>query len=55
MAKKVYIIILNYNGWKDTIECLESVFRNDYPNYLVIVLDNNFPNNSTEYIILKKG
>lgn len=21
------IIILNWNGWKDTIECLESVFN----------------------------
>jgi hypothetical protein len=29
---KVYMLILNYNGWRDTIECLESVFRNDYPN-----------------------
>lgn len=47
---KVYIIILNYNGWYDTIECLESVLRNDYTNYQVIVLDNNSPNNSMEYI-----
>ena len=47
---KVAIIILNYNGWADTIECLESVLRNDYPNYQVIVVDNNSPNNSMEYI-----
>ena len=47
---KVTIIILNYNGWKDTIECLESVLRNDYPNYQVIVVDNGSPNNSIEYI-----
>jgi len=47
---KVYIIILNYNSWGDTIECLESVLRNDYPNYQVIVVDNNSPNNSMEYI-----
>ena len=47
---KVYIIILNYNGWADTIECLESILRNDYPNYQVIVVDNNSPNNSMEYI-----
>ena len=47
---KVYINILNYNGWKDTIECLESVLRNNYPNYQVIVVDNNSPNNSMEYI-----
>ena len=32
---KAAIIILNWNGWKDTIECLESIFRIDYPNYQV--------------------
>ena len=47
---KVAVIILNYNGWQDTIECLESVLRNDYPNYQVIVVDNGSPNNSMEYI-----
>jgi GT2 family glycosyltransferase len=47
---KVYIILLNYNGWIDMIECLESVLRNDYPNYQVIVVDNNSPNNSMEYL-----
>ena len=47
---KVYIIILNYNNWFDTIECLESVLRNDYSNYQVIVVDNNSPNNSMDYI-----
>ncbi|MBU0699942.1 glycosyltransferase family 2 protein [bacterium] len=47
---KTYIIILNYNGWTDTIECLESVFRSDYLNFQVVVVDNNSPNNSLEYI-----
>jgi GT2 family glycosyltransferase len=47
---KVYIILLNYNNWADTIECLESVLRNDYPNYQVIVVDNNSPNNSMKYL-----
>ena len=41
---KVAIIILNWNGWKDTIECLESIFRIDYPNYQVIVVDNGSKN-----------
>ncbi len=50
MNGKVYIIILNYNNWYDTIECLESVLRNDYPNYQVIVIDNNSSNNSMNYI-----
>lgn len=45
----IFIIILNWNGWKDTIECLESVQKIDYPNYWIIVVDNN----STDYSIEK--
>jgi GT2 family glycosyltransferase len=37
---KVSIIILNWNGLNDTIECLESLKRIVYPNYEVIVVDN---------------
>lgn len=47
---KVGIIILNWNGWKDTIECLESVFRNPYSNYQVIVVDNGSEDGSIEKI-----
>jgi cellulose synthase/poly-beta-1,6-N-acetylglucosamine synthase-like glycosyltransferase len=32
------------------IECLESVLKNDYHNYQVMVVDNNSPNNSMKYI-----
>src|SRR5438067_13404479 len=31
MMPKVYIVILNWNNWRDTLECLESVYRLDYP------------------------
>lgn len=34
------IVILNWNGWKDTVECLESVFRLSDCNFRVIVCDN---------------
>ena len=37
---KVSIIILNWNGVDDTIECLESLKRLSYKNYEVIVVDN---------------
>jgi GT2 family glycosyltransferase len=40
-GKRVYVIVLNWNGWRDTIECLESVVRLDYPNYRVVVCDNS--------------
>lgn len=40
---KVSIIILNWNGLNDTIECLESIKKIDYPNYETIVIDNGSP------------
>jgi hypothetical protein len=44
----ISIIILNWNTWKETIECLESLFGIDYPNYEVIVLDNGSRNDSLQ-------
>jgi GT2 family glycosyltransferase len=37
---RVSIIILNWNGLQDTMECLESLKKITYPNYEVIVVDN---------------
>jgi hypothetical protein len=42
---KVSIIILNWNGLEDTIECLESVGKITYPNYEVVVVDNGSEGN----------
>jgi GT2 family glycosyltransferase len=46
MRKKVYIIILNWNNWNDTIECLQSVFKSKYESYSVVVCDNYSENDS---------
>jgi hypothetical protein len=47
---KVAISILNWNGWQDTIDCLESVRRLEYTNYLIIVVDNGSWNDSAARI-----
>lgn len=47
---KVAIIILNWNGWQDTIECLESLYQITYPNYQVVVVDNGSTNESIKKI-----
>lgn len=47
---KVAIIVLNWNGWKDTIECLESLQQLAYPNYQIIVVDNGSTDNSVDKI-----
>lgn len=49
---KVSIIILNWNGLKDTIECLDSLQKITYPNYEVMVVDNGSKGN--EAGILRK-
>ncbi len=50
MRPKASVVILNWNGWKDTIECLESLYRISYENYDVVVLDNGSKNDSVQRI-----
>ena len=50
MNPNVAIIILNWNGWRDTIECLESLYQIDYLSYDVIVLDNDSHDKSLKKI-----
>lgn len=47
----VSIIMLNWNGWQDTIECLESVLKLDYPDFNILLIDNNSQNESVEKIL----
>jgi cellulose synthase/poly-beta-1,6-N-acetylglucosamine synthase-like glycosyltransferase len=47
---RVAISILTWNGWQDTLECVESVRRLDYPNYLTVVVDNGSWDDSAEQI-----
>jgi len=47
---KVFIIILNWNGLRDTLECLKSVFKLDYENFEVVVVDNGSVDNSVKII-----
>ena len=50
MNPSVSIIILNWNGWKDTIECLESLYHITYPNFNVVVVDNGSEDQSIEKV-----
>jgi len=50
---KVTIIILNWNGKEDTIECVESVRNITYPNYEILIVDNGSTDGSQEVFKLK--
>lgn len=47
---KVYIVIVNFNGWRDTIECLESLLKLVYSNFQIIVVDNSTSSDSFHQI-----
>ncbi len=47
---KVAIILLNLNGFSDTVECIESLNRLDYPNYKIVIVDNGSKNDEGEHI-----
>ena len=50
IPKNVAVIILNWNGSAETIECLESIYHIKHPNYNVIVVDNDSNDDSVEKI-----
>lgn len=47
---KVSIIILNWNGVNDTLECLKSLYKVNYNNFDIIVVDNASEDDSVEQI-----
>lgn len=49
-SQRCYILVLNYNGWADTIELLESLYRLNYPSFQVVVIDNQSTDGSVDYI-----
>ncbi|HTF65027.1 MAG TPA: glycosyltransferase, partial [Edaphobacter sp.] len=42
----VVCIIVNWNGWADTLQCIESLTRIDYGNLSLILVDNGSTNDS---------
>lgn len=40
---KIYIVLVNFNGHNNTIETIESLSKQTYTNFQVVVVDNNTP------------
>jgi GT2 family glycosyltransferase len=52
---KVVIVILNWNGLADTVECLHSLLKIAYSNYEIVVIDNGSRGNDASILEEKFG
>ncbi|MFX1592154.1 MAG: glycosyltransferase family 2 protein [Promethearchaeota archaeon] len=52
MKKSVSIIILNYNGNQDTIDCLKSLKNQTFKNFEILLVDNG--SNTNSFLELKR-
>lgn len=48
---QVTIVILNWNGWRDTVDCIRSLRNLTYPEYHIILIDNGSTDDSIEKIL----
>ncbi len=47
---RVAIILVNWNSWRDTVECLESLLLLKYPDFRIVVCDNGSGDDSLNQI-----
>ncbi|MCQ2009549.1 glycosyltransferase family 2 protein [Sporolactobacillus sp. STSJ-5] len=45
---KVVVIVLNWNNYNDTAECIHHLEKLDYPNFSIVILDNHSVDGSAE-------
>lgn len=51
-VSRVLIVLVNWNGWRDTLECLESLLLLEYTNFRLVVCDNGSIDDSLQRIKL---
>jgi GT2 family glycosyltransferase len=49
----VYILVLNYCSLRDTLACVETIREINYPNFRLLVIDNDSPDGSGEELASK--
>lgn len=52
---KVSIIITNYNGGQVLLDCIESLKKIEYPDFEVVLIDDNSTDGSYEKVLKNKG
>ena len=49
--KSVAIVMVNWNGWRECIECIDSLFAQNHENFHVFIVDNASTDRSVEHIL----
>ena len=47
--------MLNWNGWPDTLQCLDSLAQLDYPRFRILVIDNGSTDDSLSILKGRQG
>jgi GT2 family glycosyltransferase len=47
---RVAIILVNWNRWQDSVECIDSLLAQQYPNFHIFLVDNDSADGSVEHI-----
>ncbi len=48
--KSVAVVVLNWNGWRDTVQCIQSLKQMDYPDCSILLVDNASTDDSVQQI-----
>lgn len=48
--KSVAVVVLNWNGWRDTVQCIQSLKQMDYPDCSIVLVDNASSDDSVQQI-----
>lgn len=48
---RVGVVLVNWRGWRDTLQALETLFAGDYVHFDAVVVDNNSGDDSVEHIL----
>lgn len=50
MPPRIGVVILNHNGWQDTVACAESVLASDMPPAWLVIVDNDSSDGSRRWL-----
>jgi GT2 family glycosyltransferase len=54
-SPSVAVIMLNWNGYADTVDCIESLKKITYPNFFIVIVDNASSGNDVQQLRDKYG